>query len=371
MRADLATVAELTARIYESAYDQDRWQDVVDGLRDAFEGSRVCIARIGTAMIDAVTTERGDGLVTGDALAVFSRDPVMIATATLPPGIAFQRSAIVDTGFRKRELWIDWLCPRDMHDSLMANLPAGGGSQLLVSVDRHERRPIETEDWRLFDVLLPHIVRAGALGNQLHQLGLMGTFWQMERPLALVDAGLKVKLVNPAAERLLSQRDAPLYIADGQLHAADAATDRRLKRLVGQAASPSGDPPVAAGAALVAGFEADTASASALVATILPFARTEAYGLPFRRLALVALRPIGPADPQAFGEQLAAAFGLSPAEARLAATLAGGRSLREAAIAGGVTVKTARTYLERVFRKTGTGHQGQLVALLKSVEPVP
>lgn len=64
-------------------------------------------------------------------------------------------------------------------------------------------------------------------------------------------------------------------------------------------------------------------------------------------------------------------FDLTPSEARIAAVLATGSSLAEAASAGDVTVKTARTYLERIFAKTGTHRQMELVALLKSAGPLP
>ncbi|GLS37728.1 hypothetical protein GCM10010869_33220 [Mesorhizobium tianshanense] len=60
------------------------------------------------------------------------------------------------------------------------------------------------------------------------------------------------------------------------------------------------------------------------------------------------------------------AIGEAPAEARLATELASGRSVQEAAIEIGVAVKSARTYLERIFRKTGNGRQSQLEALLRS-----
>lgn len=65
-------------------------------------------------------------------------------------------------------------------------------------------------------------------------------------------------------------------------------------------------------------------------------------------------------------ETLCGLFDLTPAESRLAAALAGGQSLAEAAAAAQITLKTARTYLERVFEKTVTHQQSQLVALLKS-----
>ncbi|MER9093969.1 hypothetical protein NKI34_23240 [Mesorhizobium sp. M0700] len=68
---------------------------------------------------------------------------------------------------------------------------------------------------------------------------------------------------------------------------------------------------------------------------------------------------------------LSGLFDLTPAEARLATALASGRSVQEAAIEIGIAVKSARTYLERIHRKTGTNRQSQLMALLKSARPFP
>ncbi|RUZ98262.1 LuxR family transcriptional regulator, partial [Mesorhizobium sp. M7A.F.Ca.CA.002.05.1.1] len=44
--------------------------------------------------------------------------------------------------------------------------------------------------------------------------------------------------------------------------------------------------------------------------------------------------------------------------------------LKEVAAASNITVKTGRTYLERIFAKTETRQQSELVALLKSTEPL-
>ncbi|TPL88580.1 helix-turn-helix transcriptional regulator [Mesorhizobium sp. B2-3-12] len=63
-------------------------------------------------------------------------------------------------------------------------------------------------------------------------------------------------------------------------------------------------------------------------------------------------------------------FDLTPAEARLAATLTSGKSLKQTALICGIQPTTARYYLEQIFRKTGTSQQSQLVALLKSATPL-
>ena len=56
---------------------------------------------------------------------------------------------------------------------------------------------------------------------------------------------------------------------------------------------------------------------------------------------------------------------------RLASSLAKGLSLKGAAQASDIRFSTARSYLESIFRKTGTNQQGQLVALLRSAQPLP
>jgi DNA-binding CsgD family transcriptional regulator len=65
---------------------------------------------------------------------------------------------------------------------------------------------------------------------------------------------------------------------------------------------------------------------------------------------------------------IAAAFDLSPTQARLATLLVEGRSLTAAAKEIGITEQTARTYSKEIYSRTGTSRQGDLIQrLLKSV----
>ena len=75
-----------------------------------------------------------------------------------------------------------------------------------------------------------------------------------------------------------------------------------------------------------------------------------------------------PAPPE---EALRAAFGLTAAEARLAAQLVGSGSLNAAADALGIAKETARNQLKAVFAKTGTHRQAELVALLARLSNAP
>ncbi len=59
-------------------------------------------------------------------------------------------------------------------------------------------------------------------------------------------------------------------------------------------------------------------------------------------------------------------YRLTRAEARLAGLMARGKRLDGVAETMGVSVNTARTHLKRIFTKTGTSSQAELVHLLLS-----
>lgn len=63
-------------------------------------------------------------------------------------------------------------------------------------------------------------------------------------------------------------------------------------------------------------------------------------------------------------EQLAALFGLTRQEARLALAISRGRSLAEASVDLGLTLETVRLYSKRIYAKTGTRGQADLVRLV-------
>ena len=61
------------------------------------------------------------------------------------------------------------------------------------------------------------------------------------------------------------------------------------------------------------------------------------------------------------------AFGLCASEARVTSLLAGGTSIENAAESLGIAVSTARNQIKRVFEKTDTHSQGQLISLVSQL----
>lgn len=65
--------------------------------------------------------------------------------------------------------------------------------------------------------------------------------------------------------------------------------------------------------------------------------------------------------------RLAAWFGLTPAEARLAAELSSGRTLDDCAARRNVSMNAVRFLLKGVYRKTSVGSQAQLIAQIRNL----
>jgi DNA-binding CsgD family transcriptional regulator len=68
-------------------------------------------------------------------------------------------------------------------------------------------------------------------------------------------------------------------------------------------------------------------------------------------------------------DRLRCHFGLTPAEARLAFHLARGETLRSAAVKLGISYETTRSSLKKIFRKTATCRQAELVIVILTALP--
>jgi len=71
--------------------------------------------------------------------------------------------------------------------------------------------------------------------------------------------------------------------------------------------------------------------------------------------------------PRSRSSQMRALYGLTPTERQISDHLAAGKEIKEAAICVGVTLETARFHLKRIFAKTGTHRQVDLMRLMLSL----
>lgn len=222
----------------------------------------------------------------------------------------------------------------------------------------------ESRDIERFSVLYGHLERALMMGIRMGSLGALQqcTADLLDRSptaILLLDEHKRVVFANRSAEALRARGDG-LRLCDGRLTLLRKQDNDRLEDLIQRALSPvapSGDSP---GGIMRAARPSEKRPYTIVVA---PAER--------KYPALSALRPAvcvlitDPEDSKALpAGHLKTAFGLTEAEASLAALLVAGEELKRAAEKLGITYGTARVRLAQIFQKTDTRRQGELIKLL-------
>lgn len=168
-------------------------------------------------------------------------------------------------------------------------------------------------------------------------------------------------LVNESAAAIFA-RDKGLALRNGKLRTADSRAQAMLDAALPNAIALSQGQPVRPPAPILIPRNGGTQPCQLVFS---PFTQhTESVDLP-KRPACVALiydeqrsrHPDLPAD-------LAGAYGLSKAEARLCETLLTGKTTQQAADALNISPNTVKTHLSRIFHKAGVHSQAALLHLL-------
>lgn len=178
----------------------------------------------------------------------------------------------------------------------------------------------------------------------------------LRAPVVIVDADRRFVHRNPAAEDLLA-RTRVLTQAQGRLgcrrHADDIALDARLREV----SSAEGEK----NAFLNARGTDGSASCGLYLRALAPRA---GQGRPAQGKLVMVLLHENAAGIDVDPRLLAARYGLTRAEARVGAALAGGLAPEAIAAAHGVAITTVRSQLRGLLKKTGVTRQTELIGAM-------
>lgn len=360
-------VSGLIADIYAGASDSAIWQQVERDLLARTDSRFGLVTVVDSANGGYVSlnafgpdTDRFRDDMRDYSDHVFLDDPTLRFGMAHPKAGAVSLLSVVSRSEfdNRRNPYINW--HRDVMkagDCHVRYTPPVDGLILGVSLCAKSDNIVHSDrDIALFDMLFGHMRTAlrGAMRPP--------DFASQADARILLDARGRVLAVSPAAEPILARRDG-LAIDRGELYALRAADNRRFAALARSAAEArlTGG----SGGAMTVSRQA---AARDYVLTITPLPHPPGPFAAFQ--PCIDVRIIDPDTRPAPGaaEQWAAAFGLTPAEARLAAALLDADcDLRKAGELCGVTYATARVQLSSVFRKTDTSGQAQLVRLLTRI----
>jgi DNA-binding CsgD family transcriptional regulator len=359
----MAMDTPLVDKIYESCFVPEFWPEVLDEL-----------GRIGGAPGASLFVLKNDA-----HYCITSPEPQERAQRLIKEGW-LSRGRIVSRLFAQRHsgflIDVDFFTPEELEQEpiyrdvwrpqgvgwgMATAIPIPTGENAMIVLSRRtEHGPFERASAQRLDQLRPHLARSVLISARLQMeraraaseaLAAMGI------PALVLDEAGKVLAANALIEAMngcvhwraydrVSLKD---HIADHLLHDAIASIDLEVR--------PS-----------VRSFPIRDAHANAImVAHVIPI-RLSARDIFLRCATVLAMTPVTP--PQAPPVELVQSlFDLTPAEARVARSLAAGKTLENIASDGSVSLNTVRTHLHHVMEKTGCNRQAEVVALLTGIVP--
>ena len=346
---DDQNLSDLIGDIYDATLDHSRWPDVIDRTVRFVEGA-------------------GAAQFSGDAAAQLEdvRYDVDIDARYEP--IRFEKH-IAHASASTTQFFAEVKKPRAT--KLLPQGPGEFGAAVLEKAPtpvaafemlRHERNGVDDEVRRRMRLVVPHIRRAALIGGMLDQkaaqiTAFTETLGGLSAGVCLVEADGRVVHANAAADALIAAGEV-FRVVNGRLVANDARTDQALRDIYAAAgrsdAAPGGISIPLAGS-----------DGGRYVAHVLPLTSGMRHqtGLAYTAAAALFVRRAEmfvPSPPEVIGK----AFKLTRSEFRVLLAIVELGSVARVAAALGVSVSTVKTHLRRVFEKTGSARQADLVKLV-------
>jgi len=240
-----------------------------------------------------------------------------------------------------------------------------------MHASRREEAPhYQQREIGLFKLLSPHVCRVLAISDALDIRALRSE--TLERTLDGLVAGVfltardgRVVYMNATAERQIGTGNS-IRIVNNRILAADPATRAALSKAIDEAAHADLDKDPSEQSLAIP----DLKGGPGYVATLLPVDRGRRRDIVAPFAASVAIFTKDPVQaPLMPGEAFARLYQLTGGELRVVLALAQGVGAKEAADMLGISEPTVRTHLKRIFSKTDTARQADLVRLLQNAAP--
>jgi DNA-binding CsgD family transcriptional regulator len=365
-RRDGDADGSLIDRIYEAAAVPELWRGVlIDFARMAGAKEAVLIAARGEEFNRWIVSSPAFNEIVqlhGELFPGNERTKRLVAARHA--GFVTDHDLLSQAEIDKEPVYQEFLIPRGYGAGVATAIFAPSGDTMIVHAEcSREQDRVSREAVARLDRLRPHFARAALLSARLEMerinaaakalelIGLPGAVLGRSGKLLVANgllAGMMPDIVQDRPSRLALTDRAADALLTASLGALDTAPHDVAVRSIPVAAH-DGHPPV--------------------IVHVVPV-KGAAHDIFTRAAAILVATPVIPKDvPTASVVQ--GLFDLTPAEAKLAALIAGGLAPRGAALQLGITEQTARSTLKRVLAKTGTNRQAELVGLLQGAAVGP
>jgi len=353
---------ELVDRIYESSFVPELWPGVLDELGRIAEGTggSLFVSKV-NARLYAASPETQKRTRDFPAENWFWRGQVVNRLfAARHAGFLTDLDLFAPHELDLEPLFRDMWRPQGIGWIVGTAIPIPTGENVVFCLTRLiQRGPVEPPFVQRLDELRPHLARSALMSArlQLERARIASeTLAALGLPALVLNEQGKVLAANSLIEALGSYVQ---WRAFDRISLKDKAGDKLLRDAIAAI-------DVAAGS--VRSFPVrDIGAEAMMVAHVIPI-RLSARDIFVRCAAALVLTPV--TAPQAPPVELVQSlFDLTPAEARVARSLASGKTVNDIATDGGVSRNTILTQLRGVLEKTGCNRQADVVALLTTISP--
>lgn len=376
-RFSVSAVRDLVGPVYDCIADPGRWHETLDGIRHTAD------ARFATlAVLDTVTKRPRFSVACGESeplallMEQYAADvPFYGAVPHMEIDVPYTVDELYRVqGPRARDTWLEsrivqeWVIPNNLDDFfwvVLVRQHARAGS-LVVMTDRN-RHQISVAEKKAMAFLAPHVRRAVTIGDlfeeERHSARLFREIVEnLLHPVIVVATDMRILFANLTAEAMLNE-GAIVTSSQGRM----CFTYAPANAAISQAVHAGERDEFALGSAGIGVPLARTFSPA--VAHVLPLNRRAPEARINTRAGAAIFISSSGCGPLVTLDAIAALFGFTPAEKRVAGHVASGRSRKEIADMSGISDGTVKSQLSAIFDKTATGDQRELQLLMRELSP--
>jgi DNA-binding CsgD family transcriptional regulator len=362
--------SHLVGDIYDASLNPDRWMDVLEQAASFLKSATATLGSFDAVQRIATFTKPW-GYDPEYLKVYFERyatpNPLVWGTWLTNVGDVVSIGDLMPyEEYRASAIFQEWGVPQGYIDAVQATIEKTATALAFFHVIRHEREGlVDDEIRRRMKLLAPHLRRALLIGKviDLHKIeaaSFADALDGLAAGMFLVDVDARIVHANIRGREMLSAREIVIG-ANGWFSVRDSRADKALHEVF--AAAGSGDNSVGTRGITVPIAAAD--GGGPFVAHVLPLtsgARRQA-GVCYSAAAAVFVRKAA-LDAASPIESLVNFYMLTPAEMRVLMAIIEVGGVPEVSPILGISEPTVRTHLQRIFEKTGTNRQADLVKLV-------
>ena len=365
--------------VYQAAVDERQWERIIGEIERRFPFTFASLAFY-DGQIDKggihTFADCDAGFLDQYNLHYATVNPWVKINMTTPVGpVLCSRDFLATKELRKTEFFNDWLrFNKNVDEGLGCTLYREDDRLALFGVHYNSSKTADEDRAALMHFLeqsAPHLQRAMSLrrqleGKTLYANKLEATLDRLDVGVALVAANGKLEFANTEAERIFATAGAGISILRGKLYIRNTATQDEVYSALRVATQNETAPSETRNSV----FNLPDGRGRSFIVSIFPMVadlpndRTfDSYGVLAERHALVFVSDTGK-QLKNIDELVRLAFGLSPAEARLAIAIANGETVKGYSEKLEVSQNTVRNQRQSILDKMQLNRQSELSAMI-------